>query len=408
MQDTLASRERAVSYLPSIDGLRGIAILLVLWYHAPFLFRDLPVFTHNDSSPWAALGFVGIMSLGGWVGVDLFFVISGFLITTILLHLKDWGAPSWVFWQRRGLRILPLAMLYLLVLLVLDWIGDPLKLLAQFNGWIWYAFFLGNIHIALHGWQPLAVMILWSLAIEEQFYLAWPLLVRFLSRRWLLWWSGGLIALSPVVRAFMLSIADYPATFVFTFCRLDALAAGGVMALVLDHPAWKTKAADLCKRLAPFATIIFLMTFFVPFSPSFAETRSWSFSVFGYTWLAISLAILLGASLNSQGILGAFLQARALMFLGKRCYGLYMWHVLIAGIVTAGLQPFEFGFTAHILLWLATLLIFASASWLMFEKPFLGLKKFLPYGNAPLVKSETPTEIKGPPTRAVVQPSSLS
>ena len=143
---------------------------MVLCYHAPFLFRDLPEFS-GQQTPWAMLGVLGRMSLGGWIGVDLFFVISGFLITSILIRLRDVGGTSWVFWGRRGLRILPLAMLYLLVLFVLTWLGDPLKLLPHFEGWAWYAFYLGNIHIAIYGWQPLDVMILWSLAIEEQFYL---------------------------------------------------------------------------------------------------------------------------------------------------------------------------------------------------------------------------------------------
>jgi peptidoglycan/LPS O-acetylase OafA/YrhL len=117
------------------------------------------------------LGVFGGMSLGGWIGVDLFFVISGFLITSILIRMRDGGGSSWVFWGRRGLRILPLALLYLLVLFVLTLLGDLLKLLPHFEGWAWYALYLGNIHIAMYGWQPLAVMILWSLAIEEQFYL---------------------------------------------------------------------------------------------------------------------------------------------------------------------------------------------------------------------------------------------
>ena len=140
--------------------------------------------------------------------MDLFFVISGFLITSILIRLRDGGGSSWVFWGRRGLRILPLAMLYLLVLFVLTWLGDPLKLLPHFEGWAWYAFYLGNIHIAIYGWQPLAVMILWSLAIEEQFYLVWPLLVRACGRHRLLWWSGGLMVVAPVTRAITLSAAD--------------------------------------------------------------------------------------------------------------------------------------------------------------------------------------------------------
>jgi len=226
-----------LTYLPAVDGLRGIAILLVLWYHASFLFRDLPEFSAQQS-PWAMLGVIGSMSLGGWIGVDLFFVISGFLITSILIRLRAVGGSLWLFWGRRGLRILPLAMLYLLALFVLEGLGDPLKMLPQFDGWAWYAFYLGNIHIAIYGWQPLAVMILWSLAIEEQFYLVWPILVRMCTARQVLWWSGGLMVVAPLVRAFTLSAADYPATYVFTFCRLDALAAGAVVAVFFGSGTW--------------------------------------------------------------------------------------------------------------------------------------------------------------------------
>jgi peptidoglycan/LPS O-acetylase OafA/YrhL len=382
-----SSSSGAFTYLPTVDGLRGVAILLVLWYHAPFLFRDLPEFSAQQT-PWAMLGVLGRMSLGGWIGVDLFFVISGFLITSILIRLRDGGGSSWMFWGRRGLRILPIALLYLLILFVLAGLGDPLKLLPHFEGWAWYAFYLGNIHIAIYGWQPLAVMILWSLAIEEQFYLVWPLLVRMCSTRQLLWWSGGLMFVAPLVRAFTLSAADYPATYVFTLCRLDALAAGAVVAVLFGSRTWQD-AAGLCKRFAPWALILIVITLLVPFSPSPPQARPWFFSVFGYSWLALSFAILLGASLNADGLFGALLKSPALMFLGKRCYGLYLWHVLIAGFVTAGLQPFQLGFHAHILLWLAALLIVAIGSWLLFEEPILRLKQLLPYVEKPPVRSES-------------------
>ncbi|MGH7148987.1 MAG: acyltransferase family protein [Nitrospiraceae bacterium] len=378
----------AFTYMPTVDGLRGVAILLVLWYHAPFLFRDLPEFSAQQS-PWAMLGVLGRMSLGGWIGVDLFFVISGFLITSILIRLRDGGDSTWVFWGRRGLRILPLALLYLLVLFVLEGLGDPLKMLPHFEGWAWYALYLGNIHIAMYGWQPLAVMILWSLAIEEQFYLVWPLLVQACRRHRLLWWSGGMMAVAPVMRAIMLSAADYPATYVFTICRLDALAAGAVVAVIFGNHKWQAEAARLCKRLAPFVSVVILMTFLIPFSPSLPETRPWFFSVFGYSWLAISFAVLLGASLDARGPIRAVLASPLLMFLGRRCYGLYLWHVLIAGFVTAWLYSLQVGFIAHVLLWLGALVIVASGSWLLFEEPILRLKQFLPYVEKPPVQSES-------------------
>lgn len=368
----------AFTYIPTVDGLRGVAILLVLWYHAPFLFRDLPEFSAQQT-PWAMLGVIGTMSLGGWIGVDLFFVVSGFLITTILLRLRDWEGSSWVFLGRRGLRILPLVMLYLLVLFVLTWLGDPLKILSHIEGWAWYVLYLGNIHIALNGWQPLAVMILWSLAIEEQFYLVWPWIVRACTNHRLLWCSGGIMVMAPVIRTIMLSFADYPATYVFTLCRLDALAAGTVVAVLSDNHKWQAEGARLCKRLTPFASVVLLMTFLVPFSPSLPETRPWFFSVFGYSWLAVSFAVLLAASLNGAGIWGALLKSPVLTFLGRRCYGLYLWHVLIAGCITVLLQSFQLDFYVHTLLWSAALLIVASGSWLFFEEPILRLKQFLPY-----------------------------
>ena len=93
-------------------------------------------------------------------------------------------------------------------------------------------------------------MILWSLAIEEQFYLFWPLLVRVCNARQVLWWSIGFIAMSPLVRALTLMSADYPATYVFTFCRLDALAAGAVVAVLFSSREWQEQVARSCKRLA--------------------------------------------------------------------------------------------------------------------------------------------------------------
>lgn len=378
----------AISYLPTLDGLRGVAILLVLWYHAPFLFRDLPQFSAQQS-PWSMLGVFGIMSLGGWIGVDLFFVISGFLITSILIRIKNGAGSSMVFWGRRGLRILPLAGLYLSVLFILTWLGDPLNLMPRFDGWVWYLLYLGNIHIAINGWQPLAIMIMWSLAIEEQFYVAWPLLVQSVGGRQLLWWSIGLMVAAPLFRAYTLSIADYPATYVFTLCRLDALAVGALMAVLFGTPAWRDRASRLCGRLVLPASGLIVITLVIPFSPSFPQTRPWWFSIFGYSWLAMSFGVCLGASLDAQGSVRSVLTSPLLAFLGKRCYGLYLWHVLVAALITSVLQPLELGFYLHVILWFVALLIIASGSWLLFEEPILRLKRLIPYENRQQEKLES-------------------
>jgi peptidoglycan/LPS O-acetylase OafA/YrhL len=283
------------------------------------------------------------------------------------------------FWERRALRILPLAFLYLVALFALVTLGDPLHMLPNFDGWAWYAFYVGNIHIAINGWQPLAVMILWSLAIEEQFYLVWPFLVRMYNARYVLSCSIGLIILAPFIRAVIFSAADYPATYVFTFCRLDALASGAVIAVLYSAAESRQRLMASCKKLTVPALAIVMITVLVPFSPSFPPARPWLFTVVGYSLLAASFAVLLAASLGMEGPIKRLLTSRILIFLGRRCYGLYLWHVLAAGLAVVALQQWGGGFYAHIVLWLAILLTMASVSWLYFEEPILRLKRFLPY-----------------------------
>ncbi|HKY56204.1 MAG TPA: acyltransferase [Anaerolineales bacterium] len=371
-------RESTPTYLSVVDGVRGIAILLVLWYHAPFLFRDLPEFSVQHS-PWTVLGPFWRMSLGGWIGVDLFFVVSGFLITSILLRVREEAGFLLAFWGRRALRILPLAVLYLVGLAILIRLNDPLNILPRFDAWPWYAFYMGNIHISIYGWQPLAVMILWSLAIEEQFYLVWPFLVQLCKPGQILRWSIGCMVVAPIFRVLTLSTVDYPATYVLTFCRLDALAAGAVVAVLCSAREWREQITASCRRLAIPALAMIMLILLVPFSPSLPQTRPWFFSVFGYSCIAVSFAILLVVSLQTQGSIKDVLTSRALTFLGKRCYGLYLWHILAGGVAIVAIRPWNIGFYGHLILWLALLVMMASVSWLCFEEPILRLKRFLPY-----------------------------
>jgi len=112
--------------------------------------------------------------------------------------------------------------------------------------------------------------------------------------------------------------------------------------------------------------------------------------VFGYSWLAVSFAIVLAASLGTQGPVKVLLTSRILAFLGKRCYGLYLCHVLAAGLTIAALQSWPVGFYPHVFGWLVTLLIMVSISWLLFEEPVLRLKRFLPYTEEKSPAAEVP------------------
>jgi peptidoglycan/LPS O-acetylase OafA/YrhL len=370
----------AMEYSACIDGLRGVAILLVGWYHVPFLFRDdagLP--QEMLAGPLQRL-FWG-MSLAGWVGVDLFFVISGLLITSILLWSREAGSSLPVFWYRRGLRILPLALLYLLVLQVNTVLHDPLGVLKTFDGWLAYLFYVGNLHIAINGWQPVVVMILWSLAVEEQFYLVWPIVVHWVSRRTLFMISGMIIVLSPLARSVAYFFLDYPAVYVLTFCRLDALASGAVIALLITGETTKAQTIGYCRRWSGAAFVILLVTFLVPLSPSLPQTRPLTFTLFGYTWIAVAWAVLVGASLGCEGWIRAVLSSRCLTFVGKRCYGFYLWHALMAGAVMKAVDALSLniGFYGQLVVWLCALIAVASLSWACFERPILKLKRFVPY-----------------------------
>src|SRR5919199_1508083 len=212
-KNTAGSRSRRY---PELDGLRGIAILMVVAYHyelAPFL-----------------------------SGVDLFFVLSGFLLGGILLEKKE--APNYfkAFYVRRICRIFPLYFLCLLVFLILlpvtlGWLfGDSIGMLAGDSLPLWsYFTFTHNFAMAqLGGWGTLWLAHTWSLAVEEQFYLILPLLICSFSRERLPYLLVGLILAAPLWRAFLYNFHPYGglASYVLLPCRADSLLVGVLCAYV--------------------------------------------------------------------------------------------------------------------------------------------------------------------------------
>jgi peptidoglycan/LPS O-acetylase OafA/YrhL len=381
-------------HLPALDGLRGLAILLVITFH--FGWASTPV-----GRPARLLTF--FMNFG-WTGVDLFFVLSGFLITGILLDSKRDPAYFRSFYAKRALRIFPLYYGVLAVtLLVLphfvSYDTPALRLLLHDQWWLWT--YSENVSVALRqsdiwnaDWLRLAM--LWSLSVEEHFYLVWPLLVFLLSRRSMLKLSVALVALAPLLRGTALHAGVAPCTlYCFTLFRADSLAMGGALAVVVREPEILPRALRYAKwaaavAIGTVAVITARRKFFGHLDPLV--------DVIGFTAMAIlyGAILLLTVAGPEPSRLRRFLSHPRLTFFGKYSYGAYMLHhplgpaydrlFPVAGLTRiTGSEVLAIG-TYWVL---ASTMTFACAfvCFRVYEKPFLDLKKFIAYGKAARVEA---------------------
>jgi len=278
---------------------------------------------------------VGLM----WSGVDLFFVLSGFLITGILCDQKDHPHAWRTFYLRRACRILPLYFLllggYALALAIgagtqagYAWLlAGPMPLLS-------YVTFTQNIFMGVaHGTGANWMGVTWSLAVEEQFYLVLPVLVFFLGRKPLAVALVAATVLAPVLRA---SFPGYGA-LVNTPCKADALCLGGLLALLVRSPALLAWANQRCRELWALFILLFLgaaaMTFRLgPFAR--IELQLGPFSAVSLFLLASLFAVLLLlVLLEPNARLFAPLASRPLRWLGAVSYATYLFHQLISGLL---------------------------------------------------------------------------
>jgi peptidoglycan/LPS O-acetylase OafA/YrhL len=331
------------------------------------------------------------------MGVDLFFVLSGFLITNILLETRTTAHYFRNFLARRFLRIWPLYYLNLLLFLVLlplfvGTLPAAIESMQEKQAWFWL--YGANWLFAKEGgFGHTSGGYFWSLAVEEQFYLVWPFVVYRLSERTLLRTSLGLLAFSFGLRLFLAHQGiNSNSLYVITFTHLDGLAVGSTLAVCLRNP----RLAPVVRRLPPYvaaAAVLGLVAVrladgdFFFWSPNMAR--------FGYTLIVLLFGAVLVYALNSRSALVTrWLSSRFMTQSGKYSYALYVVHVPIASVVAAitarVLAPHAAALGTLGMFWIFAVLAFAASwvisvlSWHLFEKRLLALKRYFEY-RAPSV-----------------------
>ena len=374
--------------LPVLDGLRGIAILLVMFIH----------FTERNVSAGVANSIYTQVAGVGWVGVDLFFVLSGFLITGLLLDAKR--APHYFrnFYARRTLRIFPLyyaCLLFWLVGLPLlfppssQYAQETLATLERQQAWYWT--YLSNWRMGLDGqWPGLGLSVYWSLAIEEQFYLLWPAVVCFSSVHTLRRVAVALIVTAFAARLAMVYLgANAILVYVSTPTRMDALAIGSLVAIALREPAAWLVARRIARQLWPIA-LLCLLAVWVTIG-EFSEYHP-LMQMLGYPVIGALFGCVMVYALSTQpgSRLSKLLSARSLAFFGKYSYAMYLAHLTIKMFFVSGERAralVEWGgvagqLTLLISLTLVTALV-AWLSWHLFEQHWLALKRYFTAQPAP-------------------------
>jgi peptidoglycan/LPS O-acetylase OafA/YrhL len=384
----LGERLRSELYTPgsrvqALDGLRGVAILLVMLVHFTQYGMRRPSGVFIDQHFWR-------VAAAGWVGVDLFFVLSGFLITGILLDSKGGDQFFRNFYMRRVLRIFPLyyGTLFGIFLIVPQLLstGDNFRLLLRDQGWYWS--YLVNFPIAFEGWPPFGVIgHFWSLAIEEQFYLVWPFAVYFFTRGQLTIICIGCVISSFLVRLGFMFAGYLLAGYVLTIARMDALAVGALLAIIFREPNCR---AILSRWVWPAGVVsgAVLITIFV-WKRGFHVTDNLVLTI-GFSALALMFGALVSLSIivPQDTWLGKRMSHPILGIFGRYSYALYIFHPIVIfahqELIGKKALPFLLGSQLPALgLLIATLtgatLVIAWCSWHAYESHFLKLKSLFPY-----------------------------
>lgn len=364
---------KQAEYISQLDGLRAIAIVLVVVFH------------------WFPEGEGINIIANGPLGVTLFFVLSGFLITRILLASRGYlqshglGATYKNFMIRRVLRIFPLYYLTLAIVWTIRHIAFMPTVPTRLYEYPWYyVLYLSNFLIEkLHDWSDV-LSPFWSLAVEEQFYIIWPLVILSIAPQFLRRAIVSIILVGMASRG-VLAYSGYAEGVMMPTC-LDAFGMGALWAYVL----YFDRSPESFLRGTGYAALVGLVVFlFICFTKDASGIKTMFFRT------SMSLVCLYFVAKASYGsgfgsFFGKILNNSALRYIGKISYGLYVYHMLVPSLVLPFIVKFLNRF-AHISLDfdgatakavnLVLLIIVASVSWYAFESPFNALKRFFQLGQ---------------------------
>lgn len=353
---------RRLGRVPAFDGVRAVAVLLVVWSHIGIV-RAVPK---------------SLKPLGGFLGVDVFFVLSGFLITALLLDEQAYRGRLrfGAFYRRRALRLFPVILAFLVAHVVFTQLvihGSPETERSSIPA----ALFFFTNWWAIHNPIPLAFGHFWSLAVEEQFYLVWPFVTVLLTVRarckTVVWVLGSTIVLVALHRAVMW---DNGASWGRLVLGTDTHADGLLVGALLAHLWVRARTPRRGVALAASVSAVFVVV-----STAVFDVQSAFLYLGGYTVFAVAVAIVLLAILDTEWVGSRFLSLAPLRAVGRVSYGLYVWHPLVFFWVWYETQTWNS--KARLAAALLVTAAVVSLSWVFIEQPFLRWKDRLERAEAP-------------------------
>jgi len=342
---------------------------MVFLHHA---FPHDPTFWTKFGLPAFLASVIAGIGATGAFGVSLFFVLSSYLITELLLREKDLMGTLDIrsFYIRRILRIWPLYFAFLALAVALQWIVPGQHVTVRAG--VWFSFLAGNWFIVFHGFPSSVIFPLWSVSIEEQFYITWPAVVRKVSETGMLLFAGLLLLAATVARIYLgTHHALEGDVWCNTFVQLDPIAAGILIAVLLKGEIPRlSRLARAAMMLAGITALALGSLYFGIKNDPLTTMRI----VLGYPSIALGGVLLLLSVLRSRTSDGN----RVLIYLGRISYGLYVFHVLgllISDHTVPDQAANLFRYSLRVGVALAATIAMAAVSYRWLETPFLSLKQ---------------------------------